>query len=128
MSDVNVKENKIDEIERKISQLKAKKQSILQRDKQKERKARTKRLIEMGAVLEANLLINSPKDTKLLCDALKQSQKTYDFVKTYISDHAGDPDEESEDIKLNQIALDRLENMDKSKLVSHKDVKDSLMG
>ena len=42
---------KIDKIDEQIKQLKAKKNSILAREKEKERKARTRNLIEMGALL-----------------------------------------------------------------------------
>lgn len=43
---------KIDKIEEKINQLKAQKQAILAREKEKERKARTRRLIQIGAIIE----------------------------------------------------------------------------
>ena len=44
---------KIDNIEEKINQLKAQKQAILAREKEKERKARTRRLIQIGAIIES---------------------------------------------------------------------------
>ncbi len=43
---------KIDKIEDKINQLKAQKQAIMSREKEKERKARTRRLIQIGAIVE----------------------------------------------------------------------------
>ena len=43
---------KIDKIEQKINQLKAQKQALLAREKEKERKARTRRLIQIGAIIE----------------------------------------------------------------------------
>ena len=43
---------KIDKIEQKINQLKAQKQAILAREKEKERKARTRRLIQIVAIIE----------------------------------------------------------------------------
>lgn len=42
---------KLLDIEEKIKQLKAQKQSIINKEKEKERKARTKRLIEIGAII-----------------------------------------------------------------------------
>lgn len=42
---------KINKIEEKIKQLQARKNSLIAREKEKERKARTKNLIEMGALL-----------------------------------------------------------------------------
>ena len=43
---------KTDKIEQKINQLKAQKQALLAREKEKERKARTRRLIQIGAIIE----------------------------------------------------------------------------
>ena len=40
-------------IEEKIKQLKAQKQAIINKEKEKERKARTKRLIEIGAIIDS---------------------------------------------------------------------------
>ena len=44
---------KIEKIEEKINQLKAQKQALLAREKEKERKARTRRLIQIGAIIES---------------------------------------------------------------------------
>ncbi len=49
---------KLLDIEEKIKQLKAQKQSIINKEKEKERKARTRRLIEIGAIID-NMGINS---------------------------------------------------------------------
>ncbi|MBC6005041.1 hypothetical protein H8891_14750, partial [Paeniclostridium sp. NSJ-45] len=43
---------KLNDIEEKIKQLKAQKQTLIQKEKEKERKARTKRLIEIGAIFD----------------------------------------------------------------------------
>lgn len=45
-------EKKLDQLEEKIKQLQNQKKAILQREKEKERKARTKRLIQIGALFE----------------------------------------------------------------------------
>ncbi len=44
---------KLNDIEEKIKQLKAQKHAIIQKEKEKERKARTKRLIEIGAIFDS---------------------------------------------------------------------------
>ena len=44
---------KLLDIEEKIKQLKAQKQSIINKEKEKERKARTKKLIEIGAIIDS---------------------------------------------------------------------------
>ena len=51
---------KLLDIEEKIKQLKAQKQAIINKEKEKERKARTKRLIEIGAIIDS-MGINSVK-------------------------------------------------------------------
>lgn len=47
------KNKKLNDIEEKIKQLKAQKQALIQKEKEKERKARTKRLIEIGAIFDS---------------------------------------------------------------------------
>lgn len=47
------KNKKLDNIEEKIKQLKAQKQALIQKEKEKERKARTKKLIEIGAIFDS---------------------------------------------------------------------------
>ena len=44
---------KLLDIEEKIKQLKAQKQAIMNKEKEKERKARTKKLIEIGAIINS---------------------------------------------------------------------------
>ena len=44
---------KLLDIEEKIKQLKAQKQAIINKEKEKERKARTRRLIEIGAIIDS---------------------------------------------------------------------------
>ncbi len=47
------KNKKLNDIDEKIKQLKAQKQAILAKEKEKERKARTKRLIEIGSIFDS---------------------------------------------------------------------------
>lgn len=53
MAEQKTTEQKIDELDKKIEQIKAQKRAILNREKEAERKARTKRLISIGAEVEA---------------------------------------------------------------------------
>ena len=53
MAEPRPTEERIAELDKKIEQIKAQKKAILQREKQAERKARTKRLIQIGAEVEA---------------------------------------------------------------------------
>ncbi|MBY6998997.1 hypothetical protein FDF15_17955 [Clostridium botulinum] len=52
--------NKLDKIKEKINQLKAQKQAILAKEREKERKARTRNLIQIGAIIE-NIGITTPE-------------------------------------------------------------------
>ena len=44
---------KISKLDKKIKQLQAQKNSLIAREKEKERKARTRRLIEIGAIFDS---------------------------------------------------------------------------
>lgn len=61
---------KLDEIEKRIEQLKAQKQAILARDKRKERNERTKKLIEIGAIIEKGLKMDSKYKAMALVEYL----------------------------------------------------------
>jgi hypothetical protein len=65
---------KLEDIEKKLSQLKAQKEAILSKSKEQERKTRTKRLIEIGAIIEKGLKI----DTKYKAMACVEYLKKYD--------------------------------------------------
>ena len=70
---------KIDKIEQKINQLKAQKQAILAREKEKERKARTRRLIQIGAIIE-----NMGIDNVELADKFKSYFEYNDKSKAWL--------------------------------------------
>ena len=59
-----VTEDKLKKLDEQISKLKAQKQAILNRDRAKDRKARTRRLIQIGAVFEKCLEINSVEEAE----------------------------------------------------------------
>ena len=70
---------KIDKIEQKINQLRAQKQAILAREKEKERKARTRRLIQIGAIIE-----NIGIDNVELADKFKAYFENNDKSKAWL--------------------------------------------
>ena len=55
MSEIRSAEERIAELDKKMEQIKAQKKAILQREKEIQRKARTKRLIEVGGAVESVL-------------------------------------------------------------------------
>lgn len=76
---------KIEQLEKKIEQLKAQKQAIIAREKEKERKERTRRLIQIGAVIESRLTLTL-SETEFLCDYFHEQPLELDKVKNYIQE------------------------------------------
>lgn len=78
--------SKLDEIDDKIKKLKAQKQAILSREKEKERKARTRRLIQIGAIIESMGIdnINLAEDFKKYFET---NTRTNNWLQTFISEH-----------------------------------------
>lgn len=76
MAETRPTEERIAELDKKIEQIKAQKKAILQREKQAERKARTKRLIEIGGAVES--VLGQPiekEDLPKLINFLKQQEE-----------------------------------------------------
>ena len=71
--------SKVDKLEEKINQLKAQKQAILSREKEKERKDRTRRLIQVGAIIE-----NMGIDNIELADKFKSYFEFNEKSKTWL--------------------------------------------
>jgi len=71
-SAVTSKEEKIVAIEKKMDQLKARKQKLEIELSQKERKDRTRRLIQIGAIFEKHFEIQSVEDAEVLAKHLQQ--------------------------------------------------------
>lgn len=77
---------RIDAIDKKIDQLKARKQSLVAREKEKERKARTRRLIQIGGHIESRLNL-SFEEVEKLCDYFYEFPQSLDKIKAYIEKH-----------------------------------------
>ena len=71
--------SKIDKLDEKIKQLKAQKQAIIAREKEKERKARTRRLIQIGAIIDSMGIDNIE-----LADKFKNYFETNQKSKTWL--------------------------------------------
>lgn len=78
--------SKLNEIDEKIKKLKAQKQAILAREKEKERKARTRRLIQIGAIIESMGIdnVNLAEDFKKY---FENNPRTNNWLQTFISEH-----------------------------------------
>lgn len=77
---------KIDKIEQKINQLKAQKQAILAREKEKERKARTRRLIQIGAIIE-NMGIDNVELANKLKSYFENNDKSKAWLEKFITEN-----------------------------------------
>lgn len=77
---------KIDKIEQKINQLKAQKQAILAREKEKERKARTRRLIQIGAIIE-NMRIDNIELANKFKSYFEDNDKSKTRLEKFISEN-----------------------------------------
>lgn len=75
---------KLDEIEKRIEQLKVQKQAILSREKEKERKQRTKRLIEIGAIIEKGLGVDSKYKAMALVEYLTKYPDNLNKIITFV--------------------------------------------
>ncbi|WP_111928717.1 hypothetical protein [Clostridium tertium] len=77
---------KIDRIEEKINQLRAQKQAILAREKEKERKARTRRLIQIGAIIE-NMGINNIELADKFKSYFEDNEKSKAWLEKFIEEN-----------------------------------------
>jgi hypothetical protein len=69
-------QERLEEMEQKMEQLKAKKLQLQAQVSQQERKARTRRLIEIGAIFEKNFDIDSVETAQKMALALRpEAQK-----------------------------------------------------
>ena len=77
---------KTDKIEQKINQLKEQKQAILAREKEKERKARTRRLIQIGAIIE-NMRIDNIELANKFKSYFEDNDKSKTRLEKFISEN-----------------------------------------
>jgi hypothetical protein len=66
-------EDRLQELEEKIEQIKARKQQVENRIKQKERKERTRRLIQVGAVFEKYFEIEGEEEAEQVAYGMKNA-------------------------------------------------------
>lgn len=76
----------IDKLDEKIKQLKARKQAILAREKEKERKARTRRLIQIGAIIES-MGINDIELANKFKDYFENTPKSKAWLENFIKEN-----------------------------------------
>lgn len=79
-----ITKRKIDKLDEKINQLKAQKQAILAREK--ERKTRTRRLIQIGAIIDS-IGINFVELADILKNHFENNEKSKAWLQNLISNH-----------------------------------------
>jgi hypothetical protein len=70
-------EERLKELEAQIEKIKAKKQQIANRIKEKERKERTRRLIQIGAIFEKYFNIEDEKQAEKIAYGMKDTVKKH---------------------------------------------------
>lgn len=78
--------NKLDKIEEKINQLKAQKQALIAKEKEKERKARTRRLIQIGAIIE-NMGIDNLDLANKFKSYFESNEKSKAWLENFIQEN-----------------------------------------
>jgi hypothetical protein len=72
---------KLSKIDEQIAKLKAQKQAILQREQKEERRKRTRRLIQVGAIFEKYLEIDSLESAEAWAQTLTDNAEFYERLK-----------------------------------------------
>ena len=75
---------KIDKLEQKIKELQAKKNSLLARDREKQRKERTRRLIQIGAIFDS-IGINTLEKANLFKNEFDNDDKCRNWINKIIN-------------------------------------------
>lgn len=77
---------KLSKLDAKLKQLQAQKNALLAREKEKDRKARTRRLIQIGAIIES-IGIDSVELANTFKNYFEDNEKSNAWLKTLISKH-----------------------------------------
>ena len=75
-------EDRLKKIDEQISKLKAQKQALLNRDRAKDRKLRTRRLIQIGAIFEKCLELNSVEEAEVLARIVAENPGSIEELNT----------------------------------------------
>lgn len=79
-------EDKLRKIDEQIEKLKARKQAVLNRDKQQERKDRTRRLIQMGATIEKHFGFSTVEETEVMAGIFTADPQKLDELKRLVAE------------------------------------------
>ena len=87
---------RIVDIDKRIEQLKAQKQQLLARTKEKERKERTRRLITIGAILDKGG-IKTIDQANAFLQEIENNPKVKDWFKSLMNQHYKEAEDKTEE-------------------------------
>ncbi len=77
-------EDRLKKIDEQISKLKAQKQALLNRDRAKDRKLRTRRLIQIGAIFEKCFEIGSVEEAEVFARIAAEDPGRFEELKSMV--------------------------------------------
>jgi hypothetical protein len=101
-----VAEDRLKKIDEQISKLKAQKQALLNRDRAKDRKTRTRRLIQIGAIFEKFLELNSVEEAEILARIVAENPESLDELKRLLASTPVSPPQSKSNMDLLAIKID----------------------
>jgi hypothetical protein len=101
-----VAEDRLKKLDKQISKLKAQKQALLNRDRAKDRKLRTRRLIQIGAIFEKCLEINSVEEAESFARIAAENPGSIEELKRLLTSSPAPPPHSASDMDLLAVKID----------------------
>ena len=99
-------EDRLKKIDEQISKLKAQKQALLNRDRAKDRKLRTRRLIQIGAIFEKCLEINSVEEAEAFARIAAENPESLEELKRLLASSPAPPPQSESDTDQLAVKID----------------------
>ena len=99
-------EDRLKKIDEQISKLKAQKQALLNRDRAKDRKLRTRRLIQIGAIFEKCLEIGSVEEAEAFARIAAENPGSIEELKRLLTSSPAPPPQSTPDMDQLTVKID----------------------
>ena len=99
-------EDRLKKLDEQISKLKAQKQALLNRDKAKDRKLRTRRLIQIGAIFEKCLEINSVEEAEAFARIAAENPGSLEELKRLLTSSPASPPRSTSEMDPLTVKID----------------------
>ncbi len=99
-------EDRLKKLDEQISKLKAQKQALLNRDRAKDRKLRTRRLIQIGAIFEKCLELNSVEEAEVLARIVAENPGSIEELKRLLTSSPAPPPQSASDTDQLAVKID----------------------